>query len=260
MTAIPAVALALALTSAAPPEGDEKETLGFPVLDTTVGKDPNQRFFLMGPKAKADKPKSGYGLVVVLPGGTGDADFKGFVQNIYENALDDEWILAQLVSVKWTPNQTAVWPCDKVRAPKMEFTTEEFIEAAIADVAKRHPIDRSRIFVLAWSSGGPAAYSLSLQKKKSPTGFFVAMAVFRREWMGSLDEAKGEAYFLFQSPEDTQTEYSHAEDALKTLQKAGAKAELVSYPGGHGWHGDVFGYLRRGFAWLEKNKSKPGKP
>lgn len=255
--------LALALFSAVPPPGDEKAPatpLGFPVQDLKTAKNERQRFFLMGPKEGAKKPKDGFGLVVVLPGGTGGEDFKGFVQNIYEEALSDDWLVAQLVSVKWTDDQTTIWPSDKLRVPKMEFTTEEFVEAAVADVSKKHPIDRSRIFVLAWSSGGPAAYSLSLQKKKSPTGFFIAMAVFRREWMGSLDEAKGEAYFLFQSPDDEKTAFSHAEDALKTLKAEGAKVELLSYPGGHGWHGNVYGSLRQGFSWLEKNKSKPGKP
>ncbi len=236
--------------------GQEAEP--FPAEEVRIDGDANRFYVFMGPKKETKRPKDGFGLVVVLPGGSGGADFKGFVGRIYEQALGDDVVVAQLVAPKWTDSQTIVWPTERTKTPGMEFTTEEFVEAAVADVANRVKIDRSRVFVLAWSSSGPAAYSLSLKKKKSPTGFFIAMSVFRREWMPPLDEAKGEAYFLLQSPDDEITKFADAEDARKALEKEKAKVTLVSYPGGHGWHGNVYGYLRDGFSFLEKNRAKPG--
>jgi predicted esterase len=44
-----------------------------------------------------------------------------------------------------------------------------------------------------------------------------------------------------------------AERARDELRGLGAKTELRTYDGGHGWHGDVYGEIRRGIAWLEAN-------
>ena len=227
------------------------------VEDLRAGGNDDQRFFLMS-DPKGDAPRKGYGLVVVLPGGTGDANFRPFVENMYRQAVPKGFLLAQMVSKKWTPDQQVIWPTSKVRATSMDFTTEEFFEAVVRDVRKRHKIDRSRIYTLSWSSGGPAAYAISLTSS-NVTGSLVAMSVFRREWMPKLDAARGHAYFLLQSPQDEITAFSHAEKALEELKRARAKVELLTYEGGHGWHGDVFGNLRTGFAWLEKNHGKPRK-
>lgn len=250
---------AAALAQAAP------ERPGGPPADGpaehVVPEKPRMKYLLHGPDPALVEhpPERGFGLLVVLPGGDGGADFQGFVGSIRKMSLGKEWIAAQCISVKWTEKQTAIWPCAKVPVPKMEFTTEEFVEAVIRDVRGRHPVDPDRIFLLAWSSGGPAAYSLSLQPKKSVTGFYIAMAVFRREWLPDLKEARGEAYFLDQSPQDEVTSFEHAEKAKATLEKLGAKVHLESYEGGHGWHGDRFGRLRKGFDWLEKNHAPPPK-
>jgi hypothetical protein len=41
------------------------------------------------------------------------------------------------------------------------------------------------------------------------------------------------------------------------LRRAGAKVQLRTYDGGHGWRGDVYGEIRRGIGWLEVNHSAP---
>jgi hypothetical protein len=46
-----------------------------PDLDVAAGDDPKKRYFLMGPKAGDSEPETGYGLVLVLPGGDGGDGF-----------------------------------------------------------------------------------------------------------------------------------------------------------------------------------------
>ena len=47
--------------------------------------------------------------------------------------------------------------------------------------------------------------------------------------------------------------------ARDSLREAGAKVEFVEYNGGHGWHGDVFGNLRKGIEWLESQAAEQPK-
>jgi predicted esterase len=47
--------------------------------------------------------------------------------------------------------------------------------------------------------------------------------------------------------------YRMAEQARDKLTENGAKVRLETYEGGHGWRGDVFGDIRAGVEWLEKN-------
>ena len=140
----------------------------------------------------------------------------------------------------------------------MKFTTEEFIEAVIADVEKRRAIDPAYVFALGWSSSGPAVYAYSVLPDSRLTGAFVAMSVFKPGQMKSLKGAKGKAYFLLHSPEDF-ISMDFPEAAEKKLRKSKAKVELFTYEGGHGWRGDVWGNVRRGIRFLEKNHAEPKK-
>lgn len=234
---------------------DPPDVADIPSQDLAAGK--QKRYFLIGPRKGTTPPRTGYRLLVVLPGGDGGADALPFVKRIYKNTLDAEWLAAQPVAVSWTAAQQVVWPTEKVRVEKMEFTTEEFVEAVIADVKKRHRVDPTRIFVLAWSSSGPAAYSLSLEMKKSATGYYISMSVFKPETLPELDRARGNAYFLDHSPEDRVCPFRMAEEAEKRLKEQGGKVNLVTYPGGHGWRGDLYGRLRQGWKWLEENRHRP---
>jgi len=42
-----------------------------------------------------------------------------------------------------------------------------------------------------------------------------------------------------------------------TTQRASRRSprrsrKLVTYEGGHGWHGDVFGHIRKGIEWMQE--------
>ena len=118
-----------------------------------------------------------------MPGGDGSADFHPFVKRIYKNALSDEYVAAEPIAVRWTPNQQIVWPTKTNPVAGMKFVTEEFVEAVIEDVAKKHTLDRTRVFSLSWSSSGPAAYATSLKDNRSVTGSFIAMSVFNPKYL-----------------------------------------------------------------------------
>ena len=222
--------------------------------DLTINGDPKQRYFLIGDVPK-NPPKEGLGLLIVLPGGDGSAEFHPFVKRIYANALPENYLVAQLVAVpSKNPNQT-VWPTAKSPDPKQTFTSEDFIRAVVEDVKSKHPIDEKRVFTLSWSSGGPAAYAASLVPKTPVRGSLVAMSVFIPGRLPPLTGAKGQRYFLLQSPDDQVTKYFFAKNAKAQLTKAGAEVELLDYEGGHGWRGDVFGNIRQGIGWLEAERA-----
>jgi len=224
--------------------------------DLRAGGDPDKRYFQIGPRKDAEAPAEGYNLLVVLPGGDGSADFHPFIKRIFKNALSGKYVVAELVAVEWTPGQfnRVVWPTGKLKAEKMKFSTEEFVEAVITDVATRVKLDRRNIYTLSWSSGGPAAYAASMFPKTSVTGSFIAMSVFQQAWLPPLEASKGHAYYLFQSPDDQICPLSHAQTAAEILRKNGATVELVTYAGGHGWRGPVYENIRKGVDWLEKTR------
>jgi predicted esterase len=227
--------------------------------DLRAGSDEHKRYFLVEPGKGVKEPKKGYGLLVVLPGGDGSADFHPFVKRIYKNAVPEGYVLAQPVAVKWTDKQEIVWPTDKNRVEGMKFTTEEFIEAVIKDAGGKYKLDPQRVFTLTWSSSGPAAYAASLAGK-GVAGSFVAMSVFKPNLLPPLAKAKGHAYYLYHSPDDRVCPYRMAEKAAKDLEKAGAAVKLATYEGGHGWRGNLYDDIREGLEWLEKNRPAADKP
>jgi predicted esterase len=257
------IALAMLLPAASVAIGQD-DVADIPSQDVKIKGDPNQRYFLLGPKKETSAPKEGHSLVVILPGGDGSADFAPFVKRIYQHATGDDYLAAQPVAVKWTDDQQVVWPTAKNRIVKMKFSTESFVAAVIDDVGKRHKLNPQRIFTLSWSSSGPAAYAISLDGKSAVTGSLIAMSVFHSDLLGPLDRAKRHGYYLYHSKEDQVCRYRFAEQARDALSKAGGKVELVTYAGGHGWTGDVFGDIRRGIEWLEKNhgpaRAEPSAP
>jgi RNA polymerase sigma factor (sigma-70 family) len=240
-----------------PKEDPLADVADVPSQDLRAAGDADQRYFLIGPKKDAKPPAEGHGLVVIMPGGDGSADFHPFVRRIYKNALSDRYLAAQPVAVKWTPDQQIVWPTKTNPVTGMKFGTEEFVEAVIEDVAKKHKLDRTRVFTLSWSSSGPAAYAASLQDKRSVTGSLVAMSVFNPKFLPPLKGANGHAYYLYHSPQDRVCPFRMAEQAKTSLAENGAKVRLETYEGGHGWRGDVYNDIRSGVEWLEKNPGKP---
>lgn len=230
-----------------------------PAEDLTVAGNSRMRYFLIGAGEDAAPPEGGYDLAVVMPGGAGGEDFHPFVRRIYKYALRDRFLVAQPVAFKWHPSQRTVWPTKVHPTPGQNFATEDFVEAVITDVMQRHKINERNVFTLSWSSSGPAAYAISLQKETAVKGSFIAMSVFRPDWLPPLDTAKGHVYYLLHSPQDKLCPFSHAKQAQAKLTQAGATVRLDGYEGGHGWHGDVYGHIQRGMTWLiqQRGNTKP---
>ena len=216
----------------------------------SVEGNPRQEFFLID-YAGGKRPAEGFRLLLVLPGGDGSAGYKPFVTNIAKHAAGPEYLVAQLIAVKWTPDQHIVWPTERSRVKRMKFSTGDYMRAVIADIKKDRKIDAEHIYTLTWSSSGPAAYAASLAGDEIK-GSFIAMSVFKPRDLPSLGRARGHRYYIYHSPEDNSCPIRMAEDAATKLSKHGAEVEFVTYEGGHGWHGNVMGDLRKGFRWLER--------
>ena len=242
----------LCVTCAAMPAVAQDDVADVPCQDLRVGGNDHMRYFLIGAKDGDKPPAAGYKLLVVLPGGTGDADFNPFVKRIYENALPAGWLVAQPVAVKWSADQQIVWPTRKGDAKGMKFTTQEFVDDVIKEIGAKHRLDARKVFTLSWSSSGPAAYAISLRKNSPVTGSYIAMSVFKPDQLPPLPLGAGHAYYIEHSKEDKVCPFRMAEDAREKLRKAGATVEFATYDGGHGWRGDVFGRIRKGVTWLDR--------
>jgi poly(3-hydroxybutyrate) depolymerase len=203
------------------------------------------QYLLIPPRDDVEKPKSGYPLLLVLPGGDGSADFHPFIRSVHEQALDGRFVVAQPLAPPHT-----VWPTESSTA--RPATTEESIGAIIDDVAKRHSIDRQHVHAMAWSSSGPAIYATLLQDHSPLAGALIAMSVFKRVELPPLENAAGRRVYLLHSPTDSVTPYRMAQQAKEQLASSGAEVTLVEYDGGHGWHGPVFDNIRAGMAWLNR--------
>lgn len=240
---------------AAAQEPEPDDVADVPCQDLKAGGDAAKRCFLIGPAAESKPPAAGAKLLVVFPGGAGGADMNPFLRRIWKNALPPDWAMVQLVAPPFKTS-AVTWPRKEAPVPGMDFTAEELYDAALAEVRKKLKVDPRSVFVLGWSSGGPPAYSVTLRGKNAAAGAFVSMSVFFPEKLPKLAGAKGKAFHLHQSKEDTVCRFEHAEKARDALRTAGADVELAAYDGGHGWHGDVFGQIRDGVSWLAERQKK----
>lgn len=225
------------------------------VQDLRAGGDEQKRYFVI--QRPGEIPANGWRVLFVLPGGPGNAEFQPFVTRLAKNAVPAGTLVVQLVAPVWNAKQAqeVVWPLKKDAAPGIRFTTPEFFLAVRDEVAKAHKLDPKFVFTLTWSSSGPAGYTLSLIPEARITGSFVAMSVFKPTTLPALGAAKGRSYFLYHSPSDF-IPLSFAESARDALKRAGATVELQQYEGGHGWHGDIFGDIRKGLDWLGQQAEK----
>lgn len=223
--------------------------------DLLVEGDPHKRYFLIGDPGNVPADKQ-LKLLVVLPGGDGGVDFHPFVRRILKYALDDSWVIAQPVSVKWNVDQKIVWPTRKDVQPNSEFCTEEFIEAVIKDAQQRLGVESLPAYSLSWSSSGPAAYATAFQASKSVRGSYIAMSVFQSKWYPSATGAKGHRFVLDHSPDDDICPYQQSLEAEKWILEKGGVVMRQTYEGGHGWHGDVYGRIRSGMQWLIKTEEE----
>ncbi|MEW6743801.1 MAG: hypothetical protein AB1486_13685 [Planctomycetota bacterium] len=171
----------------------DEDVAGVQATEDHAGKDEHKRYFLISAAEEVKPPPGGFGLLVILPGGSGDESFGPFVKRIFKNALNPSYLAVQLVATKWSEDQKIVWPTAKNPVNGMKFTTEEFVKAVIEDVKKSHKLDPRRIYTLGWSSSGPVAYAVSLDKKSAVRGSYVSMSVFKPDFLPSLRTAKGHA-------------------------------------------------------------------
>jgi predicted esterase len=234
---------------------DDEDVADVPSKDLRAGKDENKRYFLIGPARGAKAPKNGFGLLLVMPGGDGAADHHTFVKRVWKKALPEGYLVAQLVAVLWDPKVDITWPTARDKVPGKKFSTEKFIADVLDEVSKKYSVDPRRVYTLSWSSGGPAAYAVALANPKVK-GSLIAMSVYRSKELPPLKKAKGHAFYLYHSPEDRVCPMWMARMAVRDLTKEGAKVELASYKGGHGWKATVYEDINKGVKWLEKQTGR----
>ena len=195
---------------------------------------------------RQDRQEADRGLsaAIGIAGGRRIGRVSSLCGRIQKDALKGEFVVAQPIS----PFHI-VWPTKggRVKLP----TTEEAIDAIIADVTQRYPIDRKQVYALAWSSSGPAIYATLLAEKSPLAGAMIAMSVFKPDELPPLANAAGRRIYLLHSPADKVCPYRMASQAQDQLKSAGAAVTLVDYDGGHGWHGPVFEQIRTGIRWLQ---------
>ena len=217
---------------------------------------PKSSWFLLAARSE-QAPARGNGLLVVLPGGTGTADFLPWVRDGILAQAPDDFLCAMLTAPKWNAGQKVVWPTAASKEPGMRYTTEDYVRAVVKEVGGKHKLDPARTIVLAWSSSGPAVWQLLMSADNPFERAYVAMSVFAPQDKQALARSKGLRVLLDQSPEDTTTPFAHAEQARAALTANGAIARLVSYHGGHGWNDDPQSRIREGLRWLLSTEPAP---
>ncbi len=216
-------------------------------LKTVKGND-RQKYFLIGDPE--NPPNDGFNLLLVMPGGDGGRDFLPFIENVSKNVLDESWLVAELISVKWNKDQQIVWPKNSDTVKGLEFTTAQFVESVIADVKSQSKINPKNIITLSWSSSGPAAYAIATSPNKSVTASFIAMSVFRPQFCDPAYQVKDHRFFIAHSPEDQICPWEQSRLAIRTMMKHGGKVTEAKYEGGHGWHPELFQQLGTGLRSL----------
>lgn len=136
------------------PDADDVKQI--PSQSFFVADDPKKRYLLSG----TVKPEKTQNVLIVMPGGDGSADFHPFVKRIYMNALGEDWVLAQPIAPNWdnSPDRV-VWPSVGSPYPAAKFTMEEFLDGMLDELHTREKVKLGKVFMLGWSSGGPAVYS-----------------------------------------------------------------------------------------------------
>lgn len=224
-------------------------------VERTLASLPKSLFFVMAPK----KPASGggkHGLVVVLPGGDGSREFLPWVEGSLLAQRPDDCAGVLITSVTWTPEQKVIWPTSDSAVQGMQYTTEQYVRAVLADVEQTLPVDPARRVVVAWSSSGAAMHPLMAVEHGPFAKAYIAMSIWP-PGLVNLASVKGRRYVLDQSPDDQTTTFSHARDAYAALTKAGAIVRLSTYAGGHGWQDDPLPRFRAGLEWLLSNEPAP---
>lgn len=244
-----ALAATFAGSSTVRAEPDDLEDV--PGETVTIGEDTKKRYVRIGPVEGEKRPRKGHPLLVILPGGDGGEAFAPFCRRVLKHACPEGWVAAQVIAPKWKETQRVVWPTEGLKVEGMRFTTTELVAAVVEDVAKWTKIDDDEIYVLGWSSSGPAIWEMSAAKKAPVQRYFIAMSVFKKQRMPRKPSVRGRAWYLLHSPDDRVCPFRFAEEGKAYVEKAKGRVELTTYDGGHGWRGNVYGMIRKGLDWLE---------
>ena len=228
-----------------------------PPRERTIAALPRSCWFLLPPRTPP-KPDTKLGLLVVLPGGDATKDFLPFVQNGLFAQAPDDFAGVMLTAVQWTPGQQVVWPTERSKADGMQYTTEQYVRAVLAEVGAELPIDPARRVVVAWSSSGPAIHALMAAKDAPFDRAYIAMSVWP-QGLKDLAAVEGRRYVLDQSPDDQVTIFRHVRDAHAALSKAGAQVRVSNHAGGHGWTDAPLPRFAQNLAWLLSDEPA-GKP
>lgn len=228
----------------------QKDVEDIPSTKREIAANKRMTYFLIPPAAKT-KPKNGYGLLVLLPGGGGGEGFHPFVKRIRKHAVPDDVVVAQLIATKWTDRQAIVWPTEKNKVDMQEFSTEEFIDAVVTDAQAVHTIDKKRVYGMGWSSSGPAIYAAALLEKTPLAGSYVMMSVYKPRLLPPVKNGKERAFYIEHSPDDRVCPHWMAKKAYEELKDAGARVTFATYQGGHGFRGNIYGRMKTAFKWLE---------
>ncbi len=223
-----------------------------------VGKDPKKRYFLIHHQTPASETPKEYALLLVLPGGSGGADFLPFCANVITaQGTPKDFIVAELVAPVWGKQDASstVWPSKSFPVKDAKFNTEAFVDAVIGDVGKSYKIHDGWVFTLGWSSSGHVLFNTSFENPKI-RGSFVAMSRFQPLWFAHPRNAKGKRYYFWHSPEDAVCPYAESEFAAAFLTKLGASTVLRSYKGGHGWAPFTFfaDRMKEGMEWFRASE------
>lgn len=226
----------------------------------TVDGNPNQTYFLIDAAPEAAAPESGYGLLFVLPGGSGSAEFNPFVQRIAKHAAPPGFLVVQLVAPVWRENPPVVWPTQHLPDESQQFTTEEFVSDVLEDVGDIRHVDDSRLLLMGWSSSGPVVYSMLCAPDTPFDGFYVSMSVFKPLLMPPIAAAAGRRIFIEHSPDDRICPFRLAEQARDALTEVGAIVHFETTAGGHGWRGAIYPRMRKAFEFLLKPETNASTP
>ena len=224
--------------------------------ECSAGGDVNKKYFLISSGDETNVNNAGFGLIVVLPGETGGADMLDFVKEIYKDSFDKNFIVAQLVAKRWNRKQRITWPTETDKVDGQLFSTEEFIEAVIADVRSKYNINKQQIFSFCWDSAGQAGYMASVRKDTPIAGSLIVMSNFQISWLGSnIGNANGKAYYIMHSVADDICPVEMPQLAYKIIADNGGIVKMEMYKGGHGWQGNSLGMVKLGMRWLSKDKT-----
>ncbi|HEY1601279.1 MAG TPA: hypothetical protein VGG64_16880 [Pirellulales bacterium] len=222
-----------------------------PSIDTTVAGNDQMRYFLHGPRAAVEAPSAGYKLVVAITGGNGGPAFAPMVRRLLKYAMSEEFIVAEPVAL---PHRGAiVWPTrghyiEEIGPPL--FFSEDFVEAVIQDIGRRHSIDRRFVFTLAWNSSVPAAFAIAMQESTAVTGSYISLLVLPTEWPGSLAAAKGRSFLLTHTLRDSQGRFTWSKQSLQQLIDAGAIVKSTDHGDPRARLGLDYDQVREGLQWL----------